>query len=283
MNAKSKTEAISCPYCNDSKSLPWAKDNGFTAVKCSGCGLVYVNPRPIISLIRQSIQTGVHSDVEHGRTVINRHVRAKVALYKKIFASMFKDVWDNSKEISWLDVGAGYGEVIEALSALASKSSKIEGIEPMKPKTEHARARGLNIREAYLSEIKEEYDFISLVNVFSHIPDFHAFLEDVKKILKNNGEIFIETGNIGDLISSHDVPNELDLPDHLVFAGEQHIIGYLSEAGFSIVEVKKMRNDGLINFAKNIVKKVIGRQIVLAIPYTSPYRSILIRAKLLSI
>ena len=95
-----------------------------------------------------------------------------------------------------------------------------------------------------------------------------------------SGEFFLETGNIGDLVNSNEVPSELDLPDHLVFAGEKHIIGFLSEAGFSIVKIKKIRKDGIINFLKNIIKKIIGRKVALKIPYTSKYRSILIRAKL---
>lgn len=280
MNTISITEYINCPYCNDSKSLPWARENGFTAVKCSGCGIVYVNPRPIISLIRQAVQTGVHSDVENGRTAISRRVGTKVTSYKKILASMFDDVWLSKKQISWLDVGAGYGEVVEAVALLAPSGSKIEGIEPMKPKVIHAQARGLCVKEAYLSGIQDKFDFVSIIDVFSHIPDFHNFLKDIKDILAVDAEIFMETGNAGDLKSGHDVPTELDLPDHLVFAGEQHIIGYLSAAGFSIIKLKRIRQDGLINFVKNIVKKMIGRQVYFTVPYTSPYRSLLIRARL---
>ncbi len=74
------------------KSLPWARENGFTAVKCLACGIVYVNPRPIISLIRQAVKTGVHTDVNHGRTAINRRVGTKVIQCKKILGSMFDDV-----------------------------------------------------------------------------------------------------------------------------------------------------------------------------------------------
>lgn len=279
---KSKSETINCPYCGESKSLPWATENGFTAVKCSGCGIVYVNPRPLLSLISEAVQTGVHSGVEHGRAAIARRVVAKVARYKKLLSSMFNDVWHNPQEISWLDVGAGYGEVVEAVSALAPPGSKIEGIEPMKPKAEQAKRRGLSIHKAYLSDVDEKYDFLSLINVFSHIPEFRDFLiRDVKRVLKRNGEIFIETGNIGDLNSRQDIPTELDLPDHLVFAGEKHIIGYLLEVGFGILEIRRIRKDGLLNLAKNLAKKLLLRgKVVWAIPYTSPYRSLLIRAKL---
>jgi len=282
MNFENRTETINCPYCDESKSSPWASENGFTAVKCSECGLVYVNPRPIQSLISEAVATGIHSNVEHGRTAIVRRIGSKVIRYKKILTSMFKDVWQNPREISWLDVGAGYGEVVEAVTALASSGSRIEGIEPMKPKVTRARVRGLKISEKYLCDVTEKFDFVSLVNVYSHIPDFRIFLEEVKNVLTDNGEFYLETGNIADLVDSHEVPTELDLPDHLVFAGEQHLTGYLSEAGFSIVAIRRMRKDGLINFSKNIIKKLIGRQVTLAIPYTSHYRSLLIRAKLLS-
>lgn len=282
MNVENRTEAINCPYCDESKSLPWACENGFTAVKCPGCGLVYVNPRPIPSLVREAVETGIHSNVKHGRSAIGRRVGSKVIRYKKILDLMFNDVWQNPREISWLDVGAGYGEVVEAVSALAPSGSRIKGIEPMKPKATRARAHGLTINEKYLCDVTEKFDFVSLVNVFSHIPDFRVLLEEIKNVLVDNGEFYLETGNIGDLVDRHEVPTELDLPDHLIFAGEQHLTGYLSEAGFSIVAIRRIRNDGLINFVKNIIKKLIGRKVTLAIPYTSRYRSILIRSRLRS-
>lgn len=277
-----KVETINCPYCDKSKSVPWASENGYTAVKCLGCGLVYVNPRPIDSLINDAVQTGVHSEIDSGRTAISRRVGSKVTRYKKILASMFGDIWESRTRISWLDVGAGYGEVVEAITALAPSRSQIEGIEPMKPKATRARTRGLKISEKYLCDVTEKFDFVSLVNVYSHIPDFRLFLKEIKNVLAENGEFFLETGNIGDLADSHEVSGELDLPDHLVFAGEHHLIEYLSEAGFSIVAINRLRKDGLKELAKNVIKKLIGRRVRLAIPYTSRYRSILIRARLSS-
>jgi len=283
MNTKSNTETIDCPYCNTSKSEPWVEENGFVAVKCSECGLVYVNPRPVQSLISEGVETGVHSNVEHGRTAIVRRLGGPmVARYKKILAAMFNDVWEKADPISWLDVGAGYGEVVEAVFALAPEGSQVEGIEPMEPKATRARALGIKVNNKYLCDVTEKYDFVSLVHVYSHIPDFRVFLKKLKGVLAENGEFYFETGNIGDLGLSSEVPTELDLPDHLVFAGEKHLTGYLTDAGFSIVAIRRLRKDGIINFGKNIIKKLIGRQVTLAVPYTSRYRSILIRAKLFS-
>lgn len=275
-------EIIACPFCGSLENLAWAEENGFTAVKCAGCELIFVNPRPSLSSINDAVRTGVHSEGKSKLRVVNRRISAKVTRYRKIFASMFGDVWNSQRTISWLDVGAGYGEVVEAVSGLAPAGSKVQGLEPMRPKAAHARARGLAIIENYLHESQEKVDFLSVIDVFSHIPNFGDFLRDVKNALTTNGEIFIETGNLADLFHRSEFPGELGLPDHLVFAGERHIRGFLQKAGFEIVKVKCKRIDGITFFLKNVVKKALGRPVVLAIPYTSPYRTMMFRAVLRS-
>jgi len=275
-----KIETISCPYCRKHESISWAKENGFTAVKCLNCGLIYVNPRPCLSLIDEAVKKGIHCETNNKRVVITHRVASKVNFYKKIIRNMFDDVWCSEKKISWLDVGAGFGEIVEAVSMLAPDGSKIEGLEPMEPKRICAEKRGLIMKNGYLNNVEEKFNFLSLINVFSHIPDFDIFLKDVKRILLPNGEFFMETGNIADLDNKNEVPMELDLPDHLVFAGEKHIINYLNRNGFSIVNIKKRRKDDLINFVKNIIKKTMGRKVFLKAPYTSKYRTMLIRARL---
>lgn len=188
-----------------------ATENGFVAVKCLACGLIYVNPRPSLSRIDDAVRTGAHSEHAGGLKVVGRRVPGKVARYKKIISQLFADVLDRGSPISWLDVGAGFGEIVEAVSALASFGSHVEGLEPMKPKADVARARGLSIREAYLNAIPpNQFDIVSVINVLSHLPDFRGFLEDVKKILSPNGEILIETGNAGDLVDRSGFPGGVD-------------------------------------------------------------------------
>lgn len=247
-NSQAVTHLVACPYCHEPRNSFWASENGFTAVKCSGCGIVYVNPRPAMHLIEKAVKTGVHNhSLELGRTAISRPLRSKGPRYRKIFALMFADVWKSGKAITWLDVGAGYGETIKALTSLAPPGSKIEGVEPMKPKAVYAQKGGLIVKEGYVNEIQDKFSYVSIVNVFSHIPDFREFLKDVKKVLLSQGEVFLETGNAGDLERPNELSGELDLPDHLVFAGEKHVLGYLSEAGFSIREIRKERCDGFVN------------------------------------
>jgi len=279
MDKKASLDYISCPYCHLNEPIPWAEESGFFAVQCGKCSFVYVSPRPSQSVVAVAVETGFHAEVPGGRDVVGNRSAKKVGKYQQVFSELFKDVWSTHRSISWLDIGAGFGEILEAVSMLAPAGSRIQGIEPMGPKAKNSRSRGLQVREGYLNSVTERYDIVSLVNVFSHLPDFRPFLAEMKAVLNDKGEVYLETGNIADLSTSREVPTMLNLPDHLVFAGERHIVGYLEEAGFEIIQIKRIRKDTVINFAKQIIRKLQGRQVSLVIPYTSGARSLRIRAR----
>ena len=163
ISAESTVEDISCPYCSKSNYEPWAVDNGFTAVKCNECGMIYVTPRPCLSLISEAVQSGNHDEVEGGRNVVGYRTRRKVHYYKKVFNILLADVWKKKKPISWLDIGAGFGEVVEAVQTLTIPESRVEGLEPMTPKAINAQSRGLTIKNSHLDEITDKYDLLVIV------------------------------------------------------------------------------------------------------------------------
>jgi SAM-dependent methyltransferase len=271
---------IVCPYCGGSDDTFWAEELGFKVVRCKGCSLLYVNPRLPLGEIERAVRSGMHGDEGHGLQVTARRVRSKVRRYEQVLGRFFEDVWAAGQGVSWLDVGAGYGEVLEAVQHLAPSGSRVEGLEPMHPKAEAARGRGLIVTEDYLRASHPRVQIISFIDVFSHLPDFRSFLSDVRAVLRPRGELFMETGNLADVASRDEFSGELGLPDHLVFAGESHLRGFLDAAGFEIVRLERDRVDGVLNFAKCIAKKALGRSEILRVPYTSNYRQLLVRARL---
>lgn len=280
MTTTALLETVACPYCHSERHQPWASEIGYTAVRCQDCALLFCNPRPSLNAIDSAVRTGAHGEEAHSLNVTSRRINSKVDQYRRIFATLFDDVWRREQPIKWLDIGAGYGEVLEAVGSLAPVGSHIEGLEPMKPKAAQARARGLKITEDYLRPEHPKVDIVSAVDVFSHVPSFDRFLVDVRNVLNPGGELFIETGNLADLDRREDFPGELGLPDHLVFAGEKQLLGYLDQAGFDLVRIHRRRIDGLANLAKNLAKKLIGRPAAFGLPYTSKYRQLLVRARL---
>lgn len=273
-------ETIPCPCCGNAAHAPWAEELGFHAVRCRGCALIYVNPRPALDSISEAVRTGTHADVAGGLNVKSRRNEYKVARYRKILGRLFEDAWRRGQPLSWVDVGAGYGEVVEAVGTLAPAGSNVEGREPMEHKAAAARARGLPVVHGYLTPDHDKVDVVSVVDVFSHIPDFASFLELIRAVLKPGGEVFIETGNLADLGTRAEFPGELGLPDHLVFAGEAQLRAFLERAGFEIVRLEGEAIDDWTNLAKNLVKKLLGRPVLLARPFTSRYRQLLVRARL---
>jgi 2-polyprenyl-3-methyl-5-hydroxy-6-metoxy-1,4-benzoquinol methylase len=276
---KDIVEKINCPFCNADNGNIWASENGFNALKCNNCGFIYVSPRPKNEIIKNSVETGLHSYLSDPRSKVTRRIHSKITSYSKIFKVLLNDVWQKNEAVRWLDVGAGFGEILQSVALVAPANSYVEGIEPMKAKAEMARKFGQNVNEGYLEHVENKFDFISFINVFSHIDDIDDFLEKCNKLLNDSGELIIETGNAADLKSPLEVPGELDLPDHLMFAGEAHIVGLLDRAGFKVIDKISFRADTVSNFLKSIVKKLIGRQVNIVIPYTSPFRTLIYRAK----
>lgn len=273
-------EGIPCPYCTSTHFAPWAQELGFNAVRCTACELIYCNPRPALADISAAVQTGSHTLGEQSLNVKARRIDAKVRQYRRVFAGMFADMWRAGRPVAWLDVGAGYGEIMQAVQQLAPAGSRIEGLEPMAHKARAARAQGLSITQDYLRADHPPVDVVSLVDVFSHIPDFGAVLATARQVLRPDGQLFIETGNLADLERRGEFPGELGLPDHLVFAGEKHLLGYLDRAGFDVVAIRRWRIDGLANLSKNAIKALMGRPCAFGIPYRSRYRQIQIRARI---
>jgi cyclopropane fatty-acyl-phospholipid synthase-like methyltransferase len=182
---------------------------------------------------------------------------------------------------SWLDIGAGYGEFVEALIRTLPPGSRIQGIEPMLGKVEQALRLNLPLSTQPLASIEGPFDAVSMINVFSHLPDFDEFLSDVRRVITKGGMLLLETGNGGDLDRSSQYPDLLCLPDHLVFAGVSHITTFLQRNGFELLAVHKRRLDTLRWMATNAAARLRGRDVKLRLPYSSPFRTVFFKARLI--
>jgi len=275
----SNAQEIVCPLCRSPKYTFWAQENGFRCVRCNACELLYVNPRPRREDIDRGVQLGVH-ETERALNVVGSRMQWKVRQAKSVIQSEYSDWIERGDPIRWLDVGAGFGEFVEAAKSVFPTGSIVEGIEPMIPKAENARAQGLPIKTGLLEDVEGTYDAISLIDVFSHLPDFESFLASLKRLLNRNGEVFLKTGNAADLPSRSDFPGPLILPDHLMFGGVSQVSQFLQQSGFSVVRVSEVRFDGIGYTLRNYARKVFGHPVSVGLPYQSKARILYIRARL---
>lgn len=271
---------VACPCCAADDQVFWAEEGDYQVVRCGSCRLLFVSPRPSLERIDAAVRTGVQSISGRPVDVRARRIPAKVARYRRLVAHLFDDLIAAGRPVRWVDVGSGYGEVLEALRQALPRGSEIIGVEPMAHKAAAARALGLDVVEGYLEPGQFDADVISNIDVFSHIPDYHGFLATVVSNLRPGGELMIETGNLAELEHRSEFPYELGLPDHLVFAGRPQMERYFDRAGVAIVREHHERFDTVTQMVKNTVKIALGRPSKVRIPYTSKYRQSIFRARL---
>lgn len=269
-------EHVSCYFCGSSEASVWGEEAGYRALKCDQCGLVYVSPRPRQEHIDEAARTGEHATERDALEVTGRYRRSRAREQKRVVRAMFGDL---PSPVRWLDVGAGFGELVEAVQHVFP-GSQVTGIEPNEAKRRAAAERGIRLDATALAELPaRSFDVVSFMNVWSHLPDPEGFFRDAGNLLAERGRILVQTGTGGDLESAADYPDALLLPDHLSFAGERHVIGILERIGFTIEDVRRVRLDTLRFSAEAVVKRVLGRPARLRLPYRSPFRSLYVRAR----
>lgn len=227
-------EAV-CYHCGSGKSAFYAEENGFTLVKCAGCGLLYLENRPADHEISKAHQQGRHSGIRE-LDVTGRFNRAAIGRYRRTLDRVYRGRPGASGR--WLDVGCGHGEFITAVRQWSGGKIVPQGSEPNVRKQESARKRGLDVHFIDIETEAERYDTISLLNVFSHLPDPPGFFRSLKKLLNSGGEILLETGDTAHFTAA-DHYRPFYLPDHLSFASEEIVTEMLNRLDFDIVSVVK--------------------------------------------
>lgn len=267
-----------CRVCSSPNAEPWAEENGFFAVKCNECSLVYLSPWPDLSDRDRSLQQGAHA----GDKVIDTNARPSgkglVREYRNIINGLYGDAL-STQDVNWLDIGCGYGEFLIALKPCVGEGSSLRGSEPNSRKAEYARSQGLDVGYSELDSSNGTFTHISFLNVFSHLPRPIDFLSQTRDLLVPGGELLIQTGNSGDL-ERKDVPGELWFPDHLIFGGHRSLEVVFEKLGMNVISTAAYRSPNLtpVNVAKDLVKRVV-RPNHNPINWRGPYRSIWVRAK----
>ena len=87
------------------------------------------------------------------------------------------------------------------------------------------------------------------------------------------------TGNGVD-IQANEYPGPYLFPDHLVFAGEKHIIGMLEHGGFELVGLQRYGEFLPENIFLRLIKAVVRGS---SIRPRGPFRSLWVRGRLKSI
>lgn len=244
-----------CYNCNSSESQLFLEENGFNLVKCDGCGILYINNPPTGGEIEVATTTGIH-DGEKQLDVNVRYRKSADRLYRKVLPKLFPDGFSDIN--TWLDVGCGYGEFLETLQNYSRDSVELFGSEPNIIKQQAAQKMGMNVSYYDLDEHDTKYDVVSLLNVYSHLPNPFDFIKSLRNVVSPGGFLLIQTGDITS-VTRESLIKPAGLPDHLSFATESALISMLDRVGFDIESVVKIPSIAftLDQVAKEVVKLIL--------------------------
>jgi len=219
-----------------------SKEN-FTLVKCSGCGFIFINPRPFPEELYKYYESPdyiSHSGTNKG--IVN-------AVYKKVrrytHNKKVKLVSKFSSGKSILDIGCASGEL---LNNFKLKNWETLGIEPNQNARNFAKST-YNINVLDENEILNiptaSKDVITMWHVLEHVSGLNERMLELKRILKKDGTIFVAVPNkmsydaeyYGKYWAAYDVPR------HLYHFTPDSMAKLLNHHKFSIVKILPMKFD----------------------------------------
>jgi SAM-dependent methyltransferase len=247
-------EAISCIFCGDVGARPYHEENGYKAVSCAGCGLVFVTPRPTEAEMKH-LYEGQETKVDLGGLI--RRVEAATAEAKRSLAIIRK----YAARGRLLEIGSGAGYF---LREAAREGFDVMGIDITRQFVEFsAGALGLDVREGTLASVDVPAGSVDIVyhrNVLSHLAYPIEAFSKMREILKPGGLVVFQTGNVAELPGARWAgTSDLDLPDHLFHYGEPTIRLLLARTGFDVLEVKRYVLVAHDAWVRALVAKAKGR------------------------
>jgi len=203
-------------------------------VQCDECRLVYLNPRVRKDLIIESYSSAIDP------TFVAQN-EERVATFKRSLEWLGKRhgiTPQTAKRV--LDVGCAGGAFPKAAHDLGFD---VVGVEPSTWLAEQGRSfYGLDIRSGLLQDQDfpdQSFDLISLWDVIEHLPDAHAVVRDIHRLLRPGGYLIVNSPDYGSLARKLLGPKwPMLLSVHLIYFTQETITDFLRRDNFEVVEFR---------------------------------------------
>jgi 2-polyprenyl-3-methyl-5-hydroxy-6-metoxy-1,4-benzoquinol methylase len=238
----SEVESARCPLCGADDPSLVAHEWGLRVVSCRPCGLIYVSPR-----LRDS-----------GRNYWD-DAEVKRAKYAAILAGTGPHPRDDNyrehlemiarhrRSGSLLDVGTHCGFF---LRMARGRGWDLSGVEASESSAQIAReAFGLNVRAGLLEQAgfgDASFDVVTLVDVLEHVSDPASLLREIRRVLKDDGVLFIKVPNASyNKLKLRVLKQWARMQRFDIFDAREHVVHYtietlsrmLAGAGLDVVEL----------------------------------------------
>ena len=240
-NINHMLDRVNCNLCNGFKSSVLYSFGEFNVVKCRNCGLIYINPRLAWTDLKQMYSHDYFMNKSYNRGYEDylKDEKNNIATFKKRLDGIKK----YKKQGKILDIGCATG----ILLMLAQKEKwDVYGVEISEFAIEYAKKRfNLNLFKGTLKEaryLNNFFDVVVMDNVIEHLPDPLSGLEEINRILKDNGLLYVVTPNIKSSFA-HVVGKRwllLKPDEHLYYFSPKTIKKMLENKGFKLIKIESI-------------------------------------------
>jgi SAM-dependent methyltransferase len=236
-----KTLFTPCLLCGRDAPQPVAVQRGYSIVRCGGCGLVHVHPKP-----PEEDLPGLYGEY-HARDGGNE------AGWNRLMGKVFREAADRLDALGngsgpprLLDVGCGYGGFV---SVMRDRGWDAEGVDPSPMTVAAASAKGIPVRLGTLDGFSlagAAYRAITMFYVLEHLFDPMSALRKAFALLEPGGVLVVrvpDTTPIVRLLSPFGLGGGLyDPPFHLFDFPPRVLTMMLAKAGFGEIRTFPGRN-----------------------------------------
>jgi 2-polyprenyl-3-methyl-5-hydroxy-6-metoxy-1,4-benzoquinol methylase len=246
-----------CPICSGNENKAFLCkvnlifDSEYDLIECKECKCIYFSPMPSDHDL-EIFYSGAYFNFSRW------HDEAKGSIYAKKL-SKIKD------KGNFLDVGCALGFFINGIKR--NSNWNVFGVEYGKSAVEYASKNlGLNVKQGELYDINfpnKYFDYIHINNVLEHVRDPGRLLGECKRIIKDDGYLFLSVPNgyndsrpLIEFYKLKKVPTK-SISGHIYFFPKETLLKLFKDFDFEIISKKTgsikrgMRNIGLLNKKKN--------------------------------
>lgn len=232
-------ESIDCPVCTEHCFTHLFDKGGEPFVRCRGCGLTLINPRPPFSTVRATYDAAYSA----GYTVKAAEKSTRAARRVRRLAREF------GGHGRWLDVGCSAGFVVKAAADAGFEAHGVD-IEPAA--VDYGR-RQLGLTDLACGLLDEQrypdghFNIITAYDVIEHVPDLNPFVHELARLLTPGGMIEIGTPDIGHwrVPRALECWHEFKPSEHLYYFNRATLSRLLARHGLKVLRVRWTLKPGL--------------------------------------
>ena len=243
---------MNCPLCKKAAYDEWGKVGEYSILVCKECGLGITVPFPTENELTEANRETYQVE-QRIQTYLSRR-----SYFEKRYRRNITNIKRFKHEGKLLDVGCNIGLF---LNVAREEGFSVMGVELNKGCAQYGINNfKLDIRSDYLENISfadASIDVVTLFDVLEHVPNIHDFLSEVRRILKKDGLLVIQSPNIQSLMAklTRSNWNWLTPPDHLYHFTPTTLGLLLKQHGFDIRLLKTW--EPAEEFSNNLISTFI--------------------------